>query len=107
MQQVFANGSNADTRDILIIISDEVIEFFFKEYYDRHNQWLSSQEENGNIEYLDEDEKANNGFYWIDKQHWIKDKTERLDRPDNWHKHMAHKMWFTGEMADFINKATS
>ncbi len=45
-------------------------------------------------------------FYWIDKERWISDRTERLDRGDNFHNHMRHKNWFMEEMAEFINKNT-
>ena len=41
------------------------------------------------------------------KNEWIKDRTERLDRGDNWHTHMKEKNWFTKEMEDFINSKTT
>ena len=42
-------------------------------------------------------------FYDIPKCDWISDRTERLDREDNWHFHMKEKNWFTDEMKKFID----
>lgn len=45
-------------------------------------------------------------FYDIPKYSWIEDKTDRLDKKDNWHLHMQRKNWFTKEMKDFIDSNT-
>lgn len=55
---------------------------------------------------MDDEEKEVNGFYWIGVDDWVNDKTNRLDREDNWHKHMKRKNWFTEDMAEFINNNT-
>lgn len=46
-------------------------------------------------------------FYSIPVDEWISDRTERLDRGDNWHTHMDEKSWFTLEMKTFIDKNIS
>ncbi len=110
MQKVFYNGNENDNRQIMISISNNFIEFFFYDDYVRQRNWIKEQIErrleNGEDD-LSNEEKQINSFYWIDAQHWNKDKTERLDREDNWHKHMMQKRWFTSEMKDFINANTS
>lgn len=45
-------------------------------------------------------------FYSIPVRDWISDRTERLDRGDNWHTHMKEKYWFTPEMKNYIDKNT-
>jgi hypothetical protein len=47
--------------------------------------------------------EGNREFYSIPKKEWDSDKTNRLDREDNWHTHMMNKTWFNQEMKDFIN----
>jgi hypothetical protein len=66
-------------RAINIKINEDYITFHFKDEGDRE-------------------------FYYIPKTDWINDKTEILDREDNWHFHMKEKVWFTNEMESFINK---
>ena len=97
----FKNG-NGSTRSIVIEITENYIEFYFLQDLKRHKEF---------IEYMDsieqeisEDEKTCNTFYYIPKEEWIKDKTQRLDREDNWNIHMYEKNWFTKEMELFINK---
>lgn len=108
-EAVFSNGSNHDNRKIMIRINDD-IEFFFYDQYLRQKQWIEEETERrlqcGEDE-LTEDEESNNSFYYILKQDWISDKTERLDREDNFHTHMMRKTWFTKEMKDFIDKSTN
>jgi len=109
MEQVFNNGSAGDTRQILVRIKDGYIEFFFYDQYLRQLNWINEETERrleSGEEELTEEEKGNNSFYWFGTDEWVKDKTQRLDRPDNWHQHMGRKNWFTKEMADFINKVT-
>ena len=67
-----------DKRPITIRINDDFVNFHFKNENDRH-------------------------FYTIPKDEWIYDKTNRLDRSDNWHIHMINKTWFTKEMKTFID----
>lgn len=45
-------------------------------------------------------------FYSIPISEWISDRTNRLDRPDNWHNHMADKNWFSEQMKKFIDDNT-
>lgn len=105
MEQVFANGNNRDGRDILIKIDSEHIEFFFNEDYIRQVAWIENETENRMGEPLDEDEKANHGFYWIGSDDWISDANgARKYRPDDWLTHMKEKNWFTNGMANFIDK---
>lgn len=108
---VFKNGSSnrGDTRDIMIRIEDEHICFYYYENYLRQKEWIEKETERRieeGEEPLTQDESANHEFYWIDKDHWIKDATERQDRDDNWHTHMERKSWFTSEMKKFINQNT-
>lgn len=108
MQQVFNNGSNGDNRQILIKINDGYVEFFYYEQYLLQLKWIEEETERRleyNGEELTEEEAGNHSFYWMGLEEWINDKTQRLDRDDNWHKHMRRKNWFTEEMADFINQA--
>ena len=95
--KVFTNGSTGDEREIMISVDDNGAEFFFYEYYNHQIEWLTEQEENGNIDNLSEDEKANNGFYFILKDDWI-------SRKDQWDNHMYQKRWFTKEMFSFLNE---
>lgn len=108
-QQIFSNGSKIDTRDIMIRIKGNFIAFYFYEQYLRQQAWVDEETEyrlqNG-MEELTDYEKGNHEFYWIPKDDWKRDKTERLDRGDNWHNHMSHKNWFTKEMKDFIDSKT-
>lgn len=108
MEQVFQNGSKHDKREIMIKIENGCVQFFFYEQYLKRKQWVE-EETQRKLEYVEqeltEDESENNEFYWFELSEWVKDKTERLDRADNWHKHMIHKNWFTKEMASFLNNA--
>ena len=79
IQNTFYNTGTWKDRPINIKIGDDYISFHFKTEGDRE-------------------------FYYIPKQEWIDDKTQRQDRDDNWHKHMNEKVWFTTEMENFINK---
>ena len=109
MEGVFLNGSDYDKRDILIKINNEHIEFFFYEQYVNRLEWIrdrTEKYENEGWEELNDEEKEVNGFYWIGVDEWVNDKTNRLDREDNWHKHMKRKNWFTEDMAEFINNNT-
>lgn len=108
---IFTNGNSGrgDTRDIMIIIEDEFISFYFHEQYLRQKAWINEEierREEVNEEPLNQDELANHEFYWIPKEDWIRDKTQRLDRGDNWANHMSHKNWFTKEMKKFIDDNT-
>lgn len=93
----FKNGSKSDNRRIVIRIEGDYAEFFYELYYYRHLQWISEQEESGDIEFLDEDAKSNNGFYWIGKDDWN-------FRIPQWEDHLKMKNWFTDEMFDFLNE---
>jgi len=109
MQKVFENGSEGDNRGILIVISEELIEFYYYKQFLYHRNWVKEETKKrieNSQEDLTEDEIADNTFYWIDKQNWINHKTQMLDRPDNWHNHMSRKRWFTSEMAKFMNENT-
>jgi hypothetical protein len=109
MEKVFNNGSVGDARQILVRITGGYIEFFFYDQYLRQLNWINEETERrleSDEEELTEEEKGNHSFYWFSSDEWTKDKTQRLDRPDNWHKHMERKNWFTKEMADYINKFT-
>lgn len=97
MQKVFTNGNERDGREIMIEIKEGVAEFFFNEYYRNHIKWLAEQEESGEIEYLDEDAKVNNGFYWIGTEDWNA-------RKEQWKEHLSHKVWFTDEMYNYLDK---
>lgn len=94
--KVFKNGSKGDTREILIVISEDFAEFFYNEYYHRHNEWLAEQEESGNIENIDEDAKDNNGFYWIGRDDWN-------FRQQEWITHLSRKNWVTGDMLAYLH----
>lgn len=107
MEKIFENGSRNDNRQILITIYNNFIEFFFYDQYRRQNNYINEMEEkfrNGECEELEEDQKTVNGFYWINTDEWVSDRTGRKDREDNWHKHMKTKNWFTHEMYDYIDK---
>ena len=104
MRRTFSNGSQHDTRDIDIEIKDGMICFYFTEQYHRQKQWIQEEIERRGEDDLDEDEKGNHEFYWFASEEWEKDKTQRLDRGDNWHTHMKEKNWFTEDMANFLNK---
>ena len=109
MQRVFSNGSSHDNRDILIKIEPPFICFYFNEFHFRRQEWIDNETEERSLhgeEPLDEDESSNDGFYHILIKEWVSDKTNRLDRPDNWANHMEEKNWFTHEMKDFINNST-
>ena len=43
-------------------------------------------------------------FYSIPMEEWVSDLTNRLDRSDNWHKHMMEKNWFSEPMKNFITQ---
>lgn len=108
MEKVFTNGNPKDGREIMIRIDENSIEFFFYEQYVRRQNWIEEQKEKeynlGN--YLADEDLENLGFYWINKNDWVSDRTERLDREDNWHFHMKEKNWFTDEMEKFIDNNT-
>lgn len=106
MEKIFANGNNEDKRDILIKINDVNIEFFFYDQYKRQNNYIQEMEEkyrNGECDKLEDEQKQIYGFYWINTYEWKHDKTNKLDREDNWHTHMKRKRWFTSNMEDYIN----
>lgn len=98
-QKVFNNGNERDGREILIIIDDEWILFYFFEQYERQRDWIATEEQR-RYEYgeepLDEDEYGNHEFYSIPKHEWKKDYPR-------WQDHMKHKAWFTQEMENFMN----
>ncbi len=109
MQKVFANGNERDTRDVLIKIDPLFIEFFFYDQYRHQENWIKEETERrleSGVDELDADEKRNDNFYWIGVEEWVRDKTERLDRHDNWRTHMKEKRWFSIEMEKFINDNT-
>lgn len=110
MENTFDNGSTGDNRRILIKIDSEHIEFFYLDQYLRKRNWIDEMEDkarNGECEELEDEDKEINGFYWIFSSEWESDKTNRLDRPDNWHTHMKEKIWFTSDMEKFINENTN
>lgn len=90
-------------RQIIIEIDDNnnIISFFFESHVLGQQEWVREQEQQG-IE-VSEEQKKSHEFYWIPKDDWKRDKTERLDRGDNWHTHMKEKNWFTDEMLNFLN----
>lgn len=90
-------------REVVIEISDNSISFYFGENIRRQEKWVEQQIENGHD--VSDEEKKVETFYWIDKQNWIDDFTQRLDREDNFHKHMKEKKWFTVEMYEYLNKS--
>ena len=106
MKQSFSNGNKNDNRDIDIEIQNGAISFYFTKQYNRQKQWVEDEIENRGYDDLGEDEKANNPFYSILSRHWVEDKTNRLDRGDNFHNHMREKNWFTKDMEDFLNENT-
>lgn len=91
-------------REIVVEVSKNHILFFYRDDIDRHYKWLSEQTELGNE--VPEEQRDVNEFYWIETNQWVADKTQRLDRGDNWHFHMKEKNWFTDEMYEFINSQT-
>lgn len=109
IQKIFSNGRKGDNRQILIIIDDTHIAFYYNEHYENQKRWIRDEEER-RLELYDEplsdEDKMNCEFYWIDKDRWVEDKIQHLDRHDNFHTHMNEKNWFTSEMAVFINNNT-
>ncbi len=109
-EEIFNNGSEHDKRRIMIRINNGYVEFFFYDQYLRQKQWIEEETErrfqDGEDE-LTEDESGNHNFYWFGVDEWVKDKTERQDQNDNWHKHMRRKNWFTLKMEDWINENTN
>jgi len=106
MEKVFRNGSKHDSRQIMININGGYIEFFYYQQYLKKKVWII--EENERREESGEDsltkyEECNDPFYWFGTSDWKRDKTENLDRHDNWHTHMKEKTWFTNEMEKFLN----
>lgn len=99
MKNTFADSRG---REVIITISQETILFHHADVVKMQEDWYNNQIELGND--VDEEEKNVGEFYYIEKSEWAKDRTERQDREDNWHKHMKRKTWFTDEMYDFINK---
>lgn len=65
-------------RPITVKINNDTIDFHFKNENDRQ-------------------------FYTIPKDEWISDRSNRLERKDNWHSHMTEKTWFTSDMKLFID----
>jgi hypothetical protein len=91
-------------KEILIQIDSEAISFFDSKLIRHNERWLEDQRLSGHEPH--EEEYKVHEFYWIGKGDWISDKTNRLDREDNWQKHMIHKNWFTKEMKQFIDENT-
>ena len=107
MRKTFNNGSKHDSREIYIEIKGGVFSFYFTEQFKRQQNWIEEEIERRGGDDLEEDEKGNHEFYWFAAEDWESDKTNRLDREDNWHRHMRHKNWFTEEMANFLNNNSS
>lgn len=80
MQNTFFNYING-RRPITVKVDSHFISFHFKNENDRE-------------------------FYYIPTHEWVNDKTNRLEREDNWHRHMMEKTWFCQEMKNFINDCT-
>lgn len=80
MEKTFYHHLNP-TRPITVRINDDCITFHFKNEGDRE-------------------------FYSIPKEEWVSDKTNRLDREDNWNRHMMEKTWFNNDMKTFLNENT-
>ena len=89
-------------RTAILTIDDHVISFFWEDAMTAQRKWVEYQMELGHE--VDENEKSVSAFYWILKNEWVNDESNRLDREDNWHKHMKQKLWFTEEMYNWINK---
>lgn len=108
MEQVFENGSDHDTRDILIKIDAELICFYFNEQYRLRQNWINEEREKrieSGEEDLTDDEQSNHEFYWIPIDQWKSDRKDtRQGRGDNWHYHMNKKSWFSSEMYEYIEK---
>jgi hypothetical protein len=102
----FNNGNDWDSRSISIKIDNDVISFYLEDrlrYFSQRQQYILENE----IEVDDDEPTEPETMYWIPKDEWIKDKTERQDRDDNWHKHMKRKSWFIQEMENYINQQTN
>jgi len=88
----FTNGNSFDKRSIFIKIEDDFIAFYLEDRIRCFNERQQYLEEN-DIEIDDDEPKEPETMYWIPKDEWVKDKTERQDREDNWHAHMERKSW--------------
>lgn len=89
-------------RNVVIKIDNEAISFYWGDAIQHHNNWVEHQIELGHD--IDENDMNVSEFYWIFKNEWVHDRTNRLDREDNIHKHMKNKTWFTDSMYQWINK---
>lgn len=89
-------------REVQIRIESGVISLYWVDAIQHQNNWIEHQMELGHD--IDEQDMSVSAFYWILKRDWIADKTNRLDRQDNFHTHMKNKTWFTDEMYQWINK---
>ena len=80
-------------KQILIEIKNDHFFFYHQsaiDYFNNRKQYVEDNE----IDSDDELEEPTN-FYYIPINEWKRDKTENLDREDNWHNHMKEKNWFT------------
>lgn len=48
--------------------------------------------------------EGNREFYSIPIQEWVRDRTERQGREDNWHFHMKEKVWFNEDIKKYIDE---
>lgn len=69
-----------DRKDIVIKVDKNFITFFFKEDLERN--------------------KDADSFYWFHTDEWI-------NHRDHWDEHLLKKRWFTDEMLEFLDDATS
>jgi hypothetical protein len=105
MEQIFRHGAREDKR-IMIKKNDGWFIFYNYETHILYQNYIDTENERRlerNEEPLSEDEMQTDEIYSIPVYDWERDKTQRLDRPDNWHKHMKQKSWFTAEMDYFLN----
>jgi hypothetical protein len=103
IQKTFKGGYEREEHNRFTIIKNEAyFDFYFFDKLDRHLQRLEYLREN-EMPIEDEDLECSED-YSIPILAWEIDKTERLDRGDNWHFHMEEKRWFTKEMAQWMNE---
>ena len=69
-----------EKKDILIKVDEKFILFYFNEDYKK--------------------DKDTDAFYWFQTQEWEEDKNQL-------EKHMTKKNWFTDDMIEFLDDATS
>ena len=69
-----------ERKDIFIKIDKSFILFYFYEDYKR--------------------DKDSDAFYWFKTNEWKEDK-------EHWEKHLSKKNWFTDDMIEFLDDATS